>query len=276
MSNFVVIGAGLLGNELKKIITDMGHDVKIVQKVEPEQQVIPDGSDVVIITAQSADYKESNLTSDLLYVNTILPLQIIQQSIKANVKKIAYCSSGSVYDDTCDEHVEDENILLNMINPYKATKYAAELLIKSFIGKFERIVIFRPFFMYGSNQNKNMLFSRIINSIKTEKTINLTNKKGVVFNPIHVKDAAMFVYQAILDKKDFDLCNIAGQETTSLQNIVEILSTILEKKATINFPNGKETTLLGSIKKMKLFNFNHKIDLKTGLREMVSESIADR
>ena len=157
----------------------MGHDVKIVQKVEPEQQVIPDGSDVVIITAQSADYKESNLTSDLLYVNTILPLQIIQQSIKANVKKIAYCSSGSVYDDTCDEHVEDEKILLNMINPYKATKYAAELLIKSFIGKFERIVIFRPFFMYGSNQNKNMLFSRIINSIKTEKTINLTNKKGV-------------------------------------------------------------------------------------------------
>lgn len=276
MSNFVVIGAGLLGNELKKIITDMGHDVKIVQKVEPEQQVIPDGSDVVIITAQSADYKESNLTSDLLYVNTILPLQIIQQSIKANVKKIAYCSSGSVYDDTCDEHVEDEKILLNMINPYKATKYAAELLIKSFIGKFERIVIFRPFFMYGSNQNKNMLFSRIINSIKTEKTINLTNKKGVVFNPIHVKDAAMFVYQAILAEKDFDVYNIAGQETTSLQNIVETLSTILGKKSTVNFPNGEEATLLGSIKKMKLCNFDHKIDLKTGLREMVGESIADR
>ena len=58
--------------------------------------------------------------------------------------------------------------------------------------------------------------------------------------------------------------------------LLEILSKILEKTATINFPNGKETTLLGSIKKMKLFNFNHKIDLKTGLREMVSESIADR
>ena len=275
MSNFVVIGAGLLGNELKKIITDMGHNVKIVQKVEAEQQVIPDGSDIVIITAQSADYKESNLTPDLLYVNTILPLQIIQQSIKANVKKIAYCSSGSVYDDTCDEHIENEKILLNTINPYKATKYSAELLIKSFIGKFERVVIFRPFFMYGSYQNKNMLFSRIINSIKTGKTINLTNKKGLIFNPIHVKDAAMFVYQAILDKKDFDLCNIAGQETTSLQNIVEILSTILEKKATVNFPNGKETTLLGSIKKMKLFNFHHKIDLKTGLSEMVGKNIAD-
>ena len=68
-------------DELKKIITDMGHDVKIVQKVEPEQQVIPDGSDVVIITAQSADYKESNLTPDLLYVNTILPLQIIFTNI---------------------------------------------------------------------------------------------------------------------------------------------------------------------------------------------------
>ena len=35
-------------------------------------------------------------------------------------------------------------------------------------------------------------------------------------------------------------------------------------------------TLLGSIKKMKLCNFDHKIDLKTGLREMVGESIADR
>ena len=33
LSNFVVIGAGLLGNELKKIIVDMGHDVKIIQNI---------------------------------------------------------------------------------------------------------------------------------------------------------------------------------------------------------------------------------------------------
>ena len=275
LSNFIIIGAGLLGNELKKIIEKMGHDVKIIKKVEPEQQVIPDGSDIVIITAQSSDYKESDMTPDLLYVNTILPIQIIHQSIKAGVKKIAYCSSGSVYDDNCDEHKENEKIFLNIINPYKATKYAAELLIKSFIGKFERIVIFRPFFMYGSHQNENMLFSRIIDSIKTEKTINLTNKKGLIFNPIHVNDAAMFVYQAILDKKNFDICNIAGYETISLQNIVETLSTILEKKAAVNFTSGEETTLLGSIKKMKSFNFQHKIDLKTGLNEMISKIITN-
>ena len=41
------------------------------------QEVIPNGSDVVIITAQSADYKEREMTSDLLFVNTILPIQII-------------------------------------------------------------------------------------------------------------------------------------------------------------------------------------------------------
>ena len=104
---------------------------------------------------------------------------------------------------------------------------------------------------------------------------------GSGYKPINIVAANIIMINAdsvfvVSDKKDFDVYNIAGQEITSLQNIVEILSTILEKKATINFPNGKETTLLGSIKKMKLFNFNHKIDLKTGLREMVSESIADR
>ena len=79
----------------------------------------------------------------------------------------------------------------------------------------------------------------------------------------------------MLDKKDFDICNIAGQEIISLQNMVETLSTILDKKATVNFPDGEEATLLGSIKKMKLFNFHHKIDLKTGLTEMVGKNFAD-
>ena len=37
-----------------------------------------------------------------------------------------------------------------------------------------------------------------------------------------------------------------------------------------------EKLLTNSFKKMKLCNFNHQIDLKTGLREMVGESIADR
>ena len=38
----------------------------------------------------------------------------------------------------------------------------------------------------------------------------------------------------------------------------------------------KKLRFLVQLKKMKLCNFNHQIDLKTGLREMVGESIADR
>ena len=69
MSNFVIIGSGLLGNELGKIIEKKGDNVKIIKNVKYGQEVIPNGSDVVIITAQSADYKEREMTSDLLFVN---------------------------------------------------------------------------------------------------------------------------------------------------------------------------------------------------------------
>ena len=89
----MIIGSGLLGNELGKIIEKKGDNVKIIKNVKYGQEVIPNGSDVVIITAQSADYKEREMTSDLLFVNTILPIQIIQQSIKVGVKKIGYCAS---------------------------------------------------------------------------------------------------------------------------------------------------------------------------------------
>jgi len=267
----VIIGSGLLGNELKKIIEKKEENVKIIREIKQGQQVIPDGSDVVIITAQSSDYKQSTMTSDLLFVNTILPIQIIQQSIKAGVKKIGYCSSGSVYDNSRKKHTENEKIFMDTSNPYKATKYSAELLIRPWIEKFKRIVIFRPFFIYGSHQNEKMLFSRIIDSIKNEKTIDLANKKGIVFNPIHVNDAARFVYQTLLDdKKNFDICNIAGYEKTSLRHIIEILSTILKKNPIVNFTNDEETMFIGSTSKMKSFNFQHQIDLKTGLNEMIS------
>ena len=270
-NNFVVIGSGLLGNELKKIIEKKGDNVKIIKNVKHGQQVIPDDSDVVIITAQSSDYKKPNMTSDLLFVNTILPIQIIQQSIKAGVKKIGYCSTGSVYDNNSKEHTQNEKISMDVSNPYKATKYSAELLIRPWTEKFKKIVIFRPFFMYGANQNEKMLFARIIDSIKNEKTIKLANKKGIIFNPIHVTDAARFVYQAISDdKKKFDICNVAGLEETSLEHVVKILSKTLKKNPIINFTKEKETIIIGSTSKMKSFNFQHEIDLKTGLNEMIS------
>ena len=271
MSNFVIIGSGLLGNELGKIIEKKGDNVKIIKNVKYGQEVIPNGSDVVIITAQSADYKEREMTSDLLFVNTILPVQIIQQSIKAGVKKIGYCSTGSVYDNNSKEHKENEKISMDISNPYKATKYSAELLIRSWEEKFEKIVIFRPFFMYGSNQNEKMLFPRIIDSIKNGNNIKLANKKGIIFNPIHVTDAARFVYQVISDdKKNFDICNIAGLEETSLEHIVRILSKILKKNPIIDFTTDRESILIGSTNKMKSFNFQYEIDLETGLNELVS------
>ena len=160
---------------------------------------------------------------------------------------------------------------MDISNPYKATKYSAELLIRSWEEKFEKIVIFRPFFMYGANQNEKMLFPRIIDSIKNGNNIKLANKKGIIFNPIHVTDAARFVYQVISDdKKNFDICNVAGLEETSLEHVVRILSKILKKNPIIDFTADRESTLIGSTNKMKSFNFQHEIDLETGLNEMVS------
>ena len=269
-SKTVIVGQGLLGKELEVFIQERDDSVTVLKKVTlGQKKLIPDGTENIIIVAQSSDYRKEFITSDLFYVNTALPVQIIQQAIDAGVKKFAYCSTGSVYNKSSQPHKEEETLQDGPMTPYVATKRAAEILISSWHKHFERLVIFRPFFIYGSNQPESRLFSNIISNLKNGSVIKLANGKGLVFNPIHVYDAAKFTWFALQHGKGFDVYNMAGPQIVTLADVVDEISKLLSVRPNIDNMNSMEDVIIGDINKMMLTGFKHEMDIRNGIKEMI-------
>jgi nucleoside-diphosphate-sugar epimerase len=274
-SNAVIIGSGLFGTELDRMIRKKNSDSLIIKNVKSSDgNLIPNDTDTVIIVAQSPDYRKSVMTPDLLYVNTILPIQIMQQAVDAGVKKFVYCSTGSVYPPSTEPHVEDEMFMTKDISPYVATKQSAEILINSWKKCFDSMIILRPFFMYGSRQANDRLFSNMVTSIQNGKPIKLANKKGLVFNPIHVYDAAKFVLLVLETVKGYNIFNVAGSQKVSLADVVEIISKNLNKHPVIENTDEKESVFLGSVEKMKSIGFVQEVNLEDGIKEMIRGTLS--
>lgn len=272
MKNCIIIGGGLLGNELKRIINEKGGNAQILKNINSkDSDLIPKETDTVFVVAQSPDYKKTPMTKDLLYVNTILPSQIALQAFTVGVKNFVYFSTGSIYQNSKESHNENEELNLSIENPYVASKYSAEILLNSWKNSFERLFIFRPFFMYGSNQNELQIIPRMIESVKEGKKIQLANNLGLILNPIHVFDAARFILETMDKKTGFQTYNLAGKEKISLRELVEKISTILNKSLNCELTNSAESIVLGSIDKMDDMGFQHKIDINEGLKECISQ-----
>ena len=276
-NNCVIIGGGLLGEELNNLINNKGGNSIILKNIEYDtKNIIPENTETVFVVAQSSDYKKNPMTKDLLYVNTILPLQIIIEAFEKKVKNFVYFSTGSIYQNSNIPHTEEEKIEPITNNPYVATKFSSEVLLSSWKKEFERLFIFRPFFMYGSGQSELQIFPRMINSVKTGEKIQLANNLGLVFNPIHVFDAARFVLEMLDSQIGFNIFNIAGKEKISLKNIIENITKILEKSSNIEILDSKEAVVLGSTDKMNGNGFHHKIDLNEGIKELILKKRDDK
>ena len=259
-----------MGEELNCMINEKGGNSSMFKKIDYDNwSLIPEKVDTVFVVAQSNDYKKNPMTKDLLYANTILPLQAIIQASENKVKNFIYFSTGSIYNNSNEPHIEENDFKPPIENPYVATKFATEVLLRSWKESFERLFIFRPFFMYGFNQNELQILPRMVESVKSKKKIKLANDLGLIFNPIHAFDAARFVLHAMDDKRGFQIFNLAGEKKTSLKEIVEKISKVLEIPAEIEISNSNESVVLGSINKIKETGFKYKISIDEGIKELV-------
>jgi len=111
----------------------------------------------------------------------------------------------------------------------------------------------------------------MVSSVETNGVITLSDSEGLIFNPIHVSDAARFTLESVDNKTGFDIYNLAGNETISLLDVVEKISKLLKKPANTQKVDGKKSTVIGSIEKMISTGFKFDITLENGLKECINK-----
>lgn len=283
-------GNGLLGFETLRQLSGSGHYVvyayqrNIPNEPLPEvhyingelgsanwQQNLPGKMDVIIHLAQSNHFRDfPEQAPDIFGVNSKATLDLLDYAVKAGTKKFIYTSTGGVYTGGQSPFREQDALCFeNRAGFYAATKYIGEKLVENYAQLMD-VIIFRPFFIYGPRQKKDMLIPRLIANIRSGQAIKLDGPDGLHINPIHVSDAAAAIQQAIM-RKGSDTFNLGGNEVVSLRELCKLIGEALQKEVQFEVnAHGQARDLVGDITRLKQHLFTPTMSLSQGLLEMTT------
>ena len=235
-------GCGYVGSKLIDYLTDEKYFTKIIdiqwfgnkiRKNKNIQIVKKNYRDIkssdfkmvnaVIHLANIANDPSAEIDSKLTWeVNVLYLKKLIELSIKNNVKKFIYASSGSVYGVKKEKRVTEE-LSLFPISDYNKSKMIAERVLLSYADKI-KIYSIRPATVcgYSKNMRLDVSVNMFVEQAFNKKKITLFGGKQVRPN-ININDLCRVIIFFLKKNIKPGIYN-AGFENLSLLNLVKIIT----------------------------------------------------
>ena len=224
----------------------------------------------VIFCAQHSNYRDTSLANvrKLYEVNDLLLLATLLSSGEYGCQ-FTYFSSGSVYAESYD-NLDEESPIKDpyTANPYIASKIVAEYFASSIIDP-DKLLVLRPFFMYGENQKTQTLIPGLIHKVKNGESVSLQGEFGLGFNPIYANDAAQMVYK-LQTNSTTGVFNLSGSKQTSIKEICETIGNLTSQRPLFTLVSEIPTRIIGENSKiMRSVGDFSETDLEESLRLLI-------
>lgn len=188
--------------------------------------------------------------------NILGTLNILEYCVEKKVEKLIFISSY-IYGNPKYNPIDEKHVV-QPHNTYAKSKYLAEELCKIYAKKFGiKIIILRPFNLFGNLQKKGFLISNIIESIKKDSSILITNKNNKR-DYLLVDDFIDVILKMIDFDSKFEIFNIGSGKCYSFEKIIQIF----EKKSGKKIKKENKVSKKNNISKIQA-DIN-KISKKTG------------
>lgn len=259
-----------LGNDHYKLIEGDIRDRSLLNKIFAENEI-----ELVIHLAARAGVRPSILEPELYYdVNVFGTLILLEAMRAANVRRLLFASSSSVYGNNKKVPFSENDNVDFPISPYAATKKAGELLCHTYHNLYGfDIFCLRFFSVYGPRQRPEMAIHNFAKKILDERPISVfgdgTSKRDYTF----IEDIVDGTTSAIKKLKGYEVVNLGESKTYSLNTVVALLEKTLSKKAIINKlpdqPGDVHLTNADISKAKRLFGYEPKTNLEEGINKFV-------
>ena len=230
---------------------------------------------VVVHLAARAGVRPS-IQQPVLYsdVNLNGTVVLLEACRRHNIGKFIFGSSSSVYGNNSKVPFSETDDVGMPVSPYAATKRAGELLCATYHGLYGlNVFCLRFFTVYGPQQRPEMAihkFTRFIDrGLPLPRFGDGTTSRDYTF----VTDIVSGVKRAIERVQGYEIINLGGSRTTTLNELIQKLEERLGKKAIVepaaDQPGDVVATWADVSKAQRLLGYDPRIAIDSGLSRFV-------
>jgi len=211
-------------------------------------------------------------------VNVRGTFNVMEACVAANVKRLVYSSSASVYGDAVEEPMTEEHPFNNK-NFYGATKICGEAMLRAFHHRYGlNYVGLRYMNVYGPRQDYQgayiAVIMKMLDAIDRGEGPTILGDGSEAFDFVAVEDCAKANLCAMKSEANDRFYNVGTGKRTSLKEIAEKLLTLTGSNQPIQYAPRSQATLvrnrIGSpVKARKEIAFDAEIALDDGLQRLI-------
>lgn len=211
-------------------------------------------------------------------------INVIEASKLNKIKKFILASSSEVYQTPSIIPTPEEVPLIvpNLKNPrysYGAGKIISEVLAMNNANLFDKMIIFRPHNVYGSNMGLEHVIPQLIikankERLKNKKYVNLKiigdGNDSRAFN--YIDDFTDGIIKIILKGKHKEVYNIGSNEKTKIKDLARLILNTLNLKGKIITQKkhlGSTKNRCPNINKIKKLGYSPKIKISKGIKIVI-------
>lgn len=217
-----------------------------------------------------------SIQSPLLYeeVNIRGTLNLLELCRKHQIKNFTFASSSSVYGGNTKIPFSESDPVNQPICPYAATKRAAELLCFTYAFLHGmNIPCLRFFTVYGPRQRPEMAIVKFIRMIDLNQEITLYGNGEYSRDYTYIDDIINGVVASMQRRNGYEIFNLGGSRTTSLNELIQMLEKIMGKKAIVKHQPCRagevEITFADIAHSEKILGYRPAMPLEEGLARTV-------
>jgi UDP-glucuronate 4-epimerase len=231
--------------------------------------------DFIVHLAARAGVRPS-IEQPLLYqdVNIRGTLALLEACKEAGIKNVVFASSSSVYGENQRVPFSEQDLDIQPISPYGATKRAGELLCYSYHHLYGmNIACLRIFTAYGPRQRPDMAIHKFTRMIDQGEKVPIFGDGSSRRDYTYIDDLIEGILGVLHHHRGFEIYNLGESQTTSLNELIGLIEKNLGKKATIermtNQPGDVSITYADIEKARTKLGYRPKIDMGEGIKRFV-------
>jgi UDP-glucuronate 4-epimerase len=262
---------GTLGGRAEIVRGDIRDDALVVRTFAEHR------FDRVFHLAARAGVRPS-IADPRLYFSTNMDgtLNLLEACRARGVRDFIFASSSSVYGVNTKVPFAETDAIGRTISPYAATKLAGEQMCSNYAHLFGlRAMCLRFFTVYGPRQRPDLAISKFTEAILAGRPIDRYGDGSTARDYTYVDDIVRGVLAAAdyTEKSTFEIFNLGGAATTTLNELVALVEAATGKAAMIrqmdNQPGDVPLTYADVTKAERLLGYRPETAIREGVARYV-------